>query len=72
MVQLNVRTAMMAAARENRSLASCMTPSCMAICRVLDTAVGIGRRCGAARGISWEAAALTSAGVALVLCAQLP
>jgi hypothetical protein len=50
MVQPSVRTAVMAAARENRSLESRMIPSCMATCRVLDIAVGSGRRCGPARG----------------------
>ena len=49
MVQLSVRTAVMAAARENRSLSSCMIPSCMATCRMLNIAAGIGRRCGATR-----------------------
>ncbi len=72
MVQPSVRTAVIAAARENRSLSSSMTPSRMAMCRVLVTAVGISRRCAAARGISWEAPALTAAGVALLLCTQLP
>jgi hypothetical protein len=47
MVQLRVKTAVMAAARENRSLSSCMLPSRVIMCWVLDIAVGISRRCAA-------------------------
>jgi hypothetical protein len=39
MVQLRVKTAVMAAARENRSLSSCMLPSRVITCWVLDIAV---------------------------------
>ena len=49
MVQPRAKKAVMFAARESRSLSSCMAPSCMATFKVLDILVVIGRRCGAAR-----------------------
>ena len=49
-----LRTAVIAAARENRSLSSCMISSCLATCRMLNTAGGIGRRCGATRVHAWH------------------
>jgi len=49
MVQPRATMAVMAAARESRSLSSCMAPSCMTMFKVLDIAVVIGRRCGVAR-----------------------
>jgi hypothetical protein len=48
MVQPNVKTAVIAAARENRSLSSCIAPSCMATVRVLDIASSVSWRCEAA------------------------
>ncbi len=49
MVQPNVRTAVIVAARENRSLSSCMAPTRIIACRVWDTAAAAGRQCGPAR-----------------------
>ncbi len=53
MVQHSVRTAVMAAARENLSLSSIMVSSGLAV-QVLDIAVGTGRRCDTARSVSLE------------------
>ena len=49
MVQPRAKTAAMVAARDNRSLSSCMASSCMAAFEVLDILVVIGWRCGVAR-----------------------
>ena len=49
MVQPSAKKAVMAAARENRSLSSCMAASCMTTFKMLDISLFFVRRCGVAR-----------------------